>query len=307
MDLDRSSQNIIRQDSLASIQTEGLLGNEYIAISFGSADAAEVANGDTIVSVPSIVIADLIKKADSLLDNSRQALSNVTAATDNLKSISARINDGQGTVGALVNDKKVYTELEETTVGLRDTVVKAQAGVTDFQENMEAMKKNFLLRGYFKNRGYENSADLVKNEIAHLPDAVPLKTFNYNVKELFDKVDTAKPKKQKSLRVAGQFLVDNEFGVAVIMVSTGMTGDAQKDLVLTQARASVVRDYLVENFGFDDVQLRTLALGRPILPMATPTGALWRSLCSHPAPMSRPTRIFAVYFIQRFEARNAGK
>src|SRR5271165_3292472 len=37
MDLDRSSKNIIRKDSVASIQTEGLLGNEYIAISFGSA------------------------------------------------------------------------------------------------------------------------------------------------------------------------------------------------------------------------------------------------------------------------------
>ena len=36
----------------------------------------------------------------------------------------------------------------------------AQAGVTDFQENMEALKHNFFLRGYFKNRGYEDSAEL---------------------------------------------------------------------------------------------------------------------------------------------------
>src|ERR1035437_2746406 len=37
MDLDRSSHNIIKQDSIATIETEGLLGNEYVAISFGSA------------------------------------------------------------------------------------------------------------------------------------------------------------------------------------------------------------------------------------------------------------------------------
>ena len=36
----------------------------------------------------------------------------------------------------------------------------AQAGVTDFQENMEALKHNFLLSGYFKKRGYEDSEDL---------------------------------------------------------------------------------------------------------------------------------------------------
>jgi hypothetical protein len=48
---------------------------------------------------------------------------------------------------------------------MRDTMVQAQAGVTDFQENMEAMKHNFFLRGYFKSRGYEDSAELAKNEI----------------------------------------------------------------------------------------------------------------------------------------------
>ena len=33
MDLDRSTHDIIKQDSIASIETEGLLGNEYMAIS----------------------------------------------------------------------------------------------------------------------------------------------------------------------------------------------------------------------------------------------------------------------------------
>jgi hypothetical protein len=41
-----------------------------------------------------------------------------------------------------------------------------------------------------------------------------------------------------------------------------MEGDTQKDLVLTEARAMVVREYLVENFGFDDSQLMTLGLGK---------------------------------------------
>jgi hypothetical protein len=48
----------------------------------------------------------------------------------------------------------------------------------------------------------------------------------------------------------------------VVVVSTGMEGDTQKDLVLTEARAMVIREYLVENFGFDDSQLMTLGLGK---------------------------------------------
>ncbi|MGC1795956.1 MAG: MlaD family protein, partial [Candidatus Acidiferrales bacterium] len=155
MDLQRSTHDIIKQDSIAAIQTEGLLGNEYVSITFGSAQAANVKDGDTIASVPPLVLADIIKKTDAILDSSKEAVANTTAATASLKSISAKIDSGQGTIGALVNDKKMYNELDETTLGLRDATVHAQAGIADFQENMEALKQNFLLRGYFKKRGYE--------------------------------------------------------------------------------------------------------------------------------------------------------
>jgi phospholipid/cholesterol/gamma-HCH transport system substrate-binding protein len=262
MDLQESTHTIVKQDSVASIETEGLLGNEYVAISFGSEQAQNVKDNDMIGSQAPLVIADLMKKADGILDTSQAALKNITVASANVSDITAKVNNGQGTIGSLVNDKKIYTQLDQTTAGLRDTIGHAQAGVTAFQENMEAMKQNFLVRGYFKKRGYENSADLAKNDIPQLPEATPLKTFTFDSKKLFDKQDTAKPKNEKSLRAAGQFLADTEFGVAVVVVSAGTTGDEQKDLVLTQARAMVVRDYLVNNFSFDDSQLKTLGLGK---------------------------------------------
>jgi phospholipid/cholesterol/gamma-HCH transport system substrate-binding protein len=293
MDLERSTHDIIKQDSVAAIETEGLLGNEYVSISFGSAQALNVKDDDTIASQPPLVIADLMKKADGILDTSQEALDNVTVAAANLSSISGKINQGQGTVGALVNDKKIYTQLDQTTVGLRDTVNHAQAGVAAFQENMEAMQHNVLLRGYFKNRGYENSSDLAKNEIPQLPQAAPLKTFTYESQQLFDKVDTAKPKNQKSLRAAGQFLADTEFGVAVVVVSTGSAGDTQKDLILTQARAMVVRDYLVGNFSFDDSQLKTLGLGKGKGPVSDSD---WGTveIIIYPADTEAPTQTSAV-------------
>jgi phospholipid/cholesterol/gamma-HCH transport system substrate-binding protein len=264
MDLQHSTHDIVKNDSVAAIETEGLLGNEYISISFGSANAPNVNDGDMIASQAPLVMADLIKKTDTILDSSQQAVQNTTAITANLLSISAKINAGQGTIGALVNDKKMYNDLDQTTVGMRDTVVHAQAGVADFQENMEALKQNFLVRGYFKKRGYVDSEDLAKNEITRLPEASPIKTFTYEPKRLFDLIDTAKLKNQKSLSDAGQYLAGNPFGIAVVVVSTGMTGDAEKDLVLTQARAAVVRAYLVGNFGFDDSQLKTLGMGKKI-------------------------------------------
>ena len=262
MDLDGSTHEIIKQDSEASIETEGLLGNEYMAISFGSAGAADVRDGDTIASHPPIAMSDLIKKSEDMLDSSQQAIKNVTQATASLNSVSAKIDRGQGTIGALINDKTAYLELNQTMDGIRDVVAHAQAGVTDFQENMEAMKHNFFVRGYFKNRGYEDSAELAKDEIVSLPRVTPQKTFTFEAKQLFGKVDTAKLKNQKSLDAAGDFLTDTDFGVAVVAALASMEGDAGKDLVLTQGRALVVREYLVENFGFDDRRLKTLAMGK---------------------------------------------
>ncbi len=97
---------------------------------------------------------------------------------------------------------------------MRDTMAQAQAGVTDFQENMEALKHNFFLRGYFKSRGYEDSAELAKNEIEGMPQGTPVKEFTYSSKQLFDKQDSAKLKNQKSLHAGGEFLADNQFGFA---------------------------------------------------------------------------------------------
>jgi phospholipid/cholesterol/gamma-HCH transport system substrate-binding protein len=262
MQLDKKTQEIIKTDSLASIETEGLLGNEYVAISFGSDGQPEAKNGDTIASIPPIQMGALLKTASGILDSSQEAIKNTTAATAHLNAVSAKIDSGQGTVGALVNDKELYNNLEQTTATLHTTMLQAQTGVTDFQENMEAMKHNFLLSGFFKKRGYEDSADLGADSIAGLPQTAPVKTFTYSAKKLFDKRDSAKLSHQKALNEAGKFLADNEFGVAVVEASAGKQGDAQQDLTLTEARAMVVRQYLVGNFGFDDTALKTLGEGK---------------------------------------------
>ena len=262
MDLDKSTHDIVKKDSVASIGTEGLLGNQFISISFGSTGQPEVQSGDTIASVPPLEMSALLAKANGILDSSNEAMESVNQTAAHLSSISAKVDSGKGTVGALINERELYNNLDKTTVELRDTVTHAQSGVTDFQENMEALKHNFLLRGYFKKRGYDSSADLDADEIEDLPSAQAIKTFDFTGKDLFDKQDSAKLKHDKALKESGDYLASNQFGCAVIVVTSGMEGDSQKDLVLTQARAMVVRNYLVEHFAFDDGQVKTMGRGK---------------------------------------------
>jgi phospholipid/cholesterol/gamma-HCH transport system substrate-binding protein len=264
LELNQSTHEIIRQDSLASIQTEGLLGNEYVAVSFGSADKPEVKDGDTIGSVPPLEMSAILDKANGLLSQGQTAMGDITQVAAHLNSVSAKIDSGNGTVGALINDKEMYNNLNLTASSARSAASSAQVGITDFQDNMEALKHNFLLRGYFKNRGYEDSSDLGKDEIVSLPQAPTVKEFTFQAKDLFDKQDEAKLKGQKALNAAGEFLAGQDFGVAVIEVSTGKSGSADTDLTQAQARALVVRDYIVQHYGFDDTKLKTVALGKQI-------------------------------------------
>jgi phospholipid/cholesterol/gamma-HCH transport system substrate-binding protein len=262
LEMDQSTHELIRQDSIASIQTEGLLGNQYIAVSFGSANKPEVKSGDTIGSVPPLEMSALLDKANGLLGQGQEAMNNINQVASHLNSVTAKIDAGNGTVGALVNDRALYNNLNETASTARSTVATAQAGISDFQDNMQALKHNFLLRGYFKNRGYEDTSDLGKDEIESAPQAATIKEFTYQAKDLFDKRDSAKLKGQKALKSAGEYLAGSDFGVAVIEVSAGTSGSSDTDHTLAQARALVVRDYIVQHFGFDDTKLKTIPLGK---------------------------------------------
>lgn len=248
MDLAKETQAIIKQDSIASIQSAGLLGDKYVDISFGSMDAARLKGGEQIDSEPPLDVADLYHKANQLLDTSQGALENILGATDNINMITGKINTGHGTMGKLINDSTLYQQ--------------AAAGVSSIHDDADAMKHNFLLRGFFKDRGYTNPAEVRENAVSQLPAGQSVKSFQCDPRKLFDKSDSTKLKNQKTLNDAGQYLQSQKFGFAVIAVSTGRTGDSAKEQALSEARAFVIRKYLVENFSLDDTRLKTLGLGK---------------------------------------------
>jgi phospholipid/cholesterol/gamma-HCH transport system substrate-binding protein len=249
MDLDGAARKVVKKDSMASVNSEGLVGDRYVEISFGSDRAPAVENGGTIQAQPPLQISDLMRKANGILDSTQGAMLAIDQTSKELSAISAKINRGQGTVGALINDREMYQN--------------AAKAASTLQEDTEALKHNFLLRGFFKNRGYEDSADLGKHEVSELPRKPPAKEFSWEANKLFDKPDTAKLKKTKALDDAGKYLESTKFGLAVVEASTDPKGDSDKARKLTEARAMVVRDHLVQNFRVDGTRLKTFGLGKP--------------------------------------------
>jgi phospholipid/cholesterol/gamma-HCH transport system substrate-binding protein len=247
VDLNSATLNLVKKDSTASIKSEGLLGSKYVEVSFGSSDAEKLKDGDTIASETPLDISDLIETSSEVLGSARNAMQNV-------ESITGKIDQGEGTIGSLINDKRMYNQATAATA-------QAQAGAMAFDENMQALSNNFLLKGFFNRRGYENSADLTKYAVSRLPAGSTIKRFVYAGDRIFDKKDTAKLKNKRELDEAGKYLEANSFGLAVVAGYSGMKGDSGKNKVLLQARTMVVREYLVQNFKLNDTRLATIGMG----------------------------------------------
>lgn len=103
MKIDRRVMERIREDSLASINTMGLMGDKYIEISIGTSDKPIIKEGDKIKNVnpPNYF---------EILDKGSLAFNKLTKVADSLDEILSRINRGEGIVGQLLTEKGKYSE-----------------------------------------------------------------------------------------------------------------------------------------------------------------------------------------------------
>ncbi|MDP2113089.1 MAG: MlaD family protein, partial [Bacteroidota bacterium] len=84
------------------------------------------------------------KKDISTIMTSFQATAgNAEGSTQQLEDIMVKLNTGTGTLSRLLNDTITSGNIDETILNLKNSS-------KSLDENMEALKYNFLLRGYFK-------------------------------------------------------------------------------------------------------------------------------------------------------------
>jgi len=101
----KSRIKAIRQDSVASIKSLGLLGDRYIEISLGSVDLPEIKSGNTLKFEKGVTIDDLTLQTATLTKN-------LSSLSNELEQTIENINQGKGTLGKLADDPDLY---ERTT------------------------------------------------------------------------------------------------------------------------------------------------------------------------------------------------
>lgn len=140
-------QPILREDSVATIQTDGLVGNKYLQVAPGTADSPEAGPGTTIRSREPIEVGELMERINELavsgneaVDDIREGITRtVDAITElgtettamvsrlseevdaitstgneiasNLSGMIRDIRNGRGSIGRLVTDDTLYEEM----------------------------------------------------------------------------------------------------------------------------------------------------------------------------------------------------
>lgn len=77
------------------------------------------------------------------MQNLQTASEKVAFVTQDLQQMIQYVEEGQGTAGLLISDTVLAEDVQQSMVDI-------QTGVTLFNENMKALRQNFLFRRYFK-------------------------------------------------------------------------------------------------------------------------------------------------------------
>jgi phospholipid/cholesterol/gamma-HCH transport system substrate-binding protein len=91
--------------------------------------------------------------------NFESIVANVDSASIDLRNLIGSIEQGEGALGALIADESVYDSIKTVVNNLTKTTYASKVGAEAFAENMEALKRNWLFKKYFEERGYWSKAD----------------------------------------------------------------------------------------------------------------------------------------------------
>lgn len=131
-------KRFIHNDSKAGIGSEGIIGDKIIVLSQGKSGAPVVRSSQYIQSVEPI-------ETDVIMRSLETTAGNAAIASSEITDIMIRLNNGQGTLGRLLQDDKMANNIDQTLANLKN-------GTQKLDENMEAAKHNFLLKGYFNKK-----------------------------------------------------------------------------------------------------------------------------------------------------------
>ncbi len=145
MILEKEVQKFIQSDCSVVIGSEGIIGDRVVNITQGEGTGSPVKNGQNLRSIEPV-------ETDEIIASLKVTVENAEIISGQLAEMLFSINQGNGTLGKLLKDSTIAGDFSQTMGNLK----KSTEGLN---ENMEAAKSNFLLKGYFKKKEKEKQKE----------------------------------------------------------------------------------------------------------------------------------------------------
>ena len=134
LNVERQAQPHIRKDSKARITTDGLVGNKIVVIDGGSDSSPAVSDNDSLQS-------EHIAGTQELMTTLQASNSNLLEITGNLKTISRRLTESQGTLGQLINDPAIADRLRTSIDNLRNATAGSEAMIANLKDFSQRLQQ----------------------------------------------------------------------------------------------------------------------------------------------------------------------
>jgi len=163
--IDRKLSSLIRDNSLVTVETDGIVGAKFLQIHEGSNRSQQAQAGATLPSSEPFEISALESKVSGIVDNANFTLSDLRGRLDGaVDSVHATMNhadsmvtnanaivtgarQGKGTVGMLLTDpdtemqvKQAVANAQQTTANLSQASLQADRMIADLQQRNLAQK-----------------------------------------------------------------------------------------------------------------------------------------------------------------------
>jgi phospholipid/cholesterol/gamma-HCH transport system substrate-binding protein len=135
MNIDEKIITHIKKDAIATIGSDGLVGNMIVNIVPGKGISEVISNGDIIESYSKIGTDDIL----STLNTSTE---NAAILTSDLLKITNNITKGKGTIGMLLNDTIMAKDLKQSITNLKNASYGASSTINELKAIMSTIKTN---------------------------------------------------------------------------------------------------------------------------------------------------------------------
>lgn len=184
----------IKKDAMASIGSDGLVGNMIVNIIPGKKSNEMVKDGDVILSENKASTDEILKTINSTSENAK-------LITDNLVKITNQINSKKGTIGMLINDTVMSDDLKQTIYNLKVTTQSTSKSMDNLNKIINDLNNKDNVVGALKDTitgrkikmiivNLEKSSEQINKTITNLKDGKGALNYLSNDPKLVKQIDS---------------------------------------------------------------------------------------------------------------------